>query len=557
MASPQNGFTSTTTPVPATGDVLVDSLTGDYKAGGALGTGTVLTYSFPWSASPVAVWASNPSYSPLNEPSAGFALNAMQQAAFRAALATWSAVANIQFFEVADAPDSVGDIRVGWTALPNPPSDAWTWQSEDYWASAGDIWLSSAMLGRQPAADWLAGGFNYMALIHEVGHALWMEHPFEGAAPMPEEFDNHQYTVMSYTEHAHFLFVQYHPAVQESDGSITVHWELVPVYPCTPMLLDVAAIQRLYGTNIGWHTGDDVYTFDPATPFFMTLWDAGGIDTISASDFKTNCVLDLRDGQYSSLHIFPDPTITGLVNPPLVPSIPNGYDGTDNLAIAWGAILENAIGGDGDDVLIGNAVGNRLTGNGGNDRLDGGHGIDTAYFIGSFGQFHVTNISPGSWSLQDSLGFEGIDLLRDVERLHFADKRIALDLMPDDHAGRSLEFLGVLAPTAIRNPGTLGVILDLFDQGLNLGDVFQMAIDRNLVSQLAGSGSNADLARLAFRNVVGSEVDTVTLDILVGFMDGRSAGYSQSEFLTVVAGMEINRTHIDLIGWQETGIEFA
>ena len=130
-------------------------------------------------------------------------------------------------------------------------------------------------------------------------------------------------------------------------------------------------------------------------------------------------------------------------------------------------------------------------------------------------------------------------------------------MRPDEHAGQSLEFLGVLAPAAIQNPDTVGVILSLFDQGLNLGDVFQIAIDRRLVSQLAGSSSNVDLARLAFRNVVGSEADTATLDILVGFMDGRSASYSQSEFLSVVAGMEVNRTHIGLIGWQETGIEFA
>ena len=57
--------------------------------------------------------------------------------------------------------------------------------------------------------------------------------------------------------------------------------------------------------------------------------------------------------------------------------------------------------------------------------------------------------------------------------------------------------------------------------------------------------------------MVGSEADTATLDILVGFMDGRSASYSQSDFLPIVAGMEINRIHIGLIGWQETGIEFA
>jgi serralysin len=136
MASPQNGFTHTTSSVPASGDVLLDSLTGDYKAGGVVGTGAILSYSFPWSTSAFATWATDPNYSPLNEPALGFALNPMQQAAFRSALSTWSQVANLQFIEVPDNPGAVGDIRIAWTALPNPPSDAWTWQSDDFWASA-------------------------------------------------------------------------------------------------------------------------------------------------------------------------------------------------------------------------------------------------------------------------------------------------------------------------------------------------------------------------------------------------------------------------------------
>lgn len=185
MASPENRFSFATSPVPASGDVVLDSLTGNYKVGGALGTGAVLSYSFPWSNTETAAWASNPSYSPLHEPTWGFALNAVQQAAFRATLASWSAVADIRFVEVSDAYDAVGEIRIAWTGMSDPPADAWTWQSEDYWASGGDIWLSTALLGGQSVVDWEPGGFSYMALIHELGHSLWLEHPFEASTPMP------------------------------------------------------------------------------------------------------------------------------------------------------------------------------------------------------------------------------------------------------------------------------------------------------------------------------------------------------------------------------------
>ncbi|MGZ2411949.1 Ca2+-binding RTX toxin-like protein [Sphingomonas sp. F9_3S_D5_B_2] len=55
-----------------------------------------------------------------------------------------------------------------------------------------------------------------------------------------------------------------------------------------------------------------------------------------------------------------------------------GPDGrpVDNIAIAYGAKIENAIGGSGDDHILGNALNNVLTGNAGNDTLNGGLGKD-------------------------------------------------------------------------------------------------------------------------------------------------------------------------------------
>ena len=192
MASPQNQWTHATTAVAPTGNVMLDSLLGDYKAGGALGTGAVVSYSFPWRNAAPATWASNPQYTPLNEPATGFGLNAMEQAAFRSALATWSQVANLQFVEVQETATAVGDIRIAWTQSANGSSSAWTWQSPDFHASASDIWLSAARMGGQPAKDWQPGGFNYLTLVHELGHALWLEHPFEASTPLPEVYDTDQ-----------------------------------------------------------------------------------------------------------------------------------------------------------------------------------------------------------------------------------------------------------------------------------------------------------------------------------------------------------------------------
>jgi serralysin len=50
---------------------------------------------------------------------------------------------------------------------------------------------------------------------------------------------------------------------------------------------------------------------------------------------------------------------------------------TDNVGIAYGADIENAVGGSGHDLVVGNGLANLLEGNGGNDGLTGGAGGDT------------------------------------------------------------------------------------------------------------------------------------------------------------------------------------
>ena len=113
-----------------------------------------------------------------------------------------------------------------------------------------------------------------------------------------------------------------------------------------------------------------------------------------------------------------------------------------------------------------------------------------------------------------------------------------------------------VAPAVINNPAIVGAVLNLFDQGSSTRDVCQLAITIGLVGQIAGSTNSIDIARMAFLNVVGVPASTEMADLLVSFMDGRNASFSQADFLTVIAGMEINQAHIGLIGLQQTGIEF-
>ncbi|MGH7061266.1 MAG: M10 family metallopeptidase C-terminal domain-containing protein, partial [Stellaceae bacterium] len=138
------------------------------------------------------------------------------------------------------------------------------------------------------------------------------------------------------------------------------------LYPQTPMRDDILAIQSLYGENHNTRSGNTHYGFnaDPAlkstvydfsynrTPI-LTIWDGGGSDTLDLSGSSARQVIDLNPGAYSS--------VMGL---------------TDNVAIAYNCIIENAIAGSGSNTIIGNAFANLIVGGAGKDLLEGRGGND-------------------------------------------------------------------------------------------------------------------------------------------------------------------------------------
>ena len=111
-----------------------------------------------------------------------------------------------------------------------------------------------------------------------------------------------------------------------------------------------------------------------------TLSDAGGLDTINAAAMTANVVINLNK------------------------------DATSNLAngqflIAADTLIENAVGGDGNDTLIGNAANNILRGNRGNDNINGGDGNDT--LIGGEGN----DTLDGGAGSDNMMGGDGDDLM--------------------------------------------------------------------------------------------------------------------------------------------------
>ncbi|MXQ12543.1 calcium-binding protein, partial [Microvirga makkahensis] len=97
------------------------------------------------------------------------------------------------------------------------------------------------------------------------------------------------------------------------------------------------------------------------------------------------------------------------------------------------SLIENAVGGSGNDTLTGNNAANtlkggvgtdRLAGGRGNDILDGGTGTDTVVFSGARSSYNISKLSDGSFQVTDlrSGTPDGKDSVRGTEWFQFSDK---------------------------------------------------------------------------------------------------------------------------------------
>ncbi len=331
-----------------------------WNAGSPLGTPVTLTYSFMQSI---------PSYSFAGEHSGFLPLTAVQRSAVVSVLDYYGKVANLSFVEVADGGGG-GQLRFGTDRQTG--SAAYAFAPTLFDPAGGDIWLAN---NQSSNSTFEAGGYGLSTLLHEVGHALGLKHPGNygsgDVAPfLPADEDSTRHTVMSYNERADGKVVEI-TGTQASYTYSIRDWSAE-----TAMPYDIAAIQYLYGAKVA--ATNDHHTFPTDRAFFATLWDGGGVDVIDCSTFSRACLIDLRDGAYSSIGKYASPYD---MLPPWYAgaSVPT-YTGQGNLAIAYGSIIENAIGGSADDVLIGSEIANTLAGGDGNDTLTGGAGADVFHF---------------------------------------------------------------------------------------------------------------------------------------------------------------------------------
>lgn len=198
-------------------------------------------------------------------------------------------------------------------------------------------------------------------IIHEIGHALGLEHPFDGAVRLPGVtgstspgdfgLNNELFTTMAYNR-----------ASIPGDPDAFVTGQKQYASP-----LDIAALQYIYGANTTYNGGDDVYTFEPGR---FTIWDTGGWDMIDASDAPRGVRVDLGAATLA-------PEAGGGWPSYATPIDHGGWEEIDSvLTIAYGVVIEGIEGSAQGDLLIGNGADNRMIGHGGGDEIYGEDGDD-------------------------------------------------------------------------------------------------------------------------------------------------------------------------------------
>lgn len=177
-------------------------------------------------------------------------------------------------------------------------------------------------------------------------------------------------------------------------------------------------------------------------------------------------------------------------------------------------------GADNDEIEAGNGN-DVLIGAGGDDKLAGGSGIDTAVYYPGVGEHRWWQEGGGI----KVVGRDGLDVLSGIERLHFSDADIALDI--DGNAGKVYRLYQAAFDRTPDKVG-LGFWISAVDQGASLNQVATGFIDSAEFRGLYGAApSNAELVALLYQNVLHRAGEKGGVDFWLSVLDQKLASFAE------------------------------
>lgn len=440
-------------------------------------------------------------------------LNAAQQSAARLSMAIWDDLISPSVVQVTSGNGS--DVEFGLSSTATDYAHSYYPQNGGVWFNATDSGLLAPRVGQ----------YAFETLLHEIGHALGLDHMGSYNGPgnnQPSCYqDSTVYSIMSYFGPDHRL------------GQNQVAWadwvgaDGTAYSPQTPMLSDVMAIQTVYGADTTTRTGDTVYGFNSNvtgdlaaiynfaqnTHPILTIYDAGGVNTLDLSGYSTSSSINLNGGAFSSCNSM-----------------------TNNVAIAYGCWIRNAVGGSGSDTINGNALDNTLTGGRGNDVLIGGEGFDWAVYSGSLSGYRVANDSVGVRVVDITAGRDGIDTLTSVERLKFTDMNLAFDVL--GAAGKGYRLYKAAFDRTPDYTG-LGYWIKELDSGASLpGVAASFVASPEFMAMYGANGSDANFVKLLYNHVLHRDPDQAGYDY---WLNDMSHGQSRASVLALFSESPENK----------------
>jgi serralysin len=470
-----------------------------------------------------------------------------QKAATREAFQYWDDVVSTEFVEtnINDADIALGNYtnQPGTQAYARLLANTVTsnpYINDQIRDIGGDVWVN-----RNTASNFQLdeGGYGMNTLVHEIGHGFGMLHPgdynaspgvsLSYAANAEYYQDTRSYSILSY----------WNPRdIGARDFDFTV---MNIAYGATPMVHDILAMQLKYGAEMTTRTGDTVYGFNSTagrdafdfvkTPApMMAIWDAGGIDTLDASGYKTNQVINLTPGSLSSIGgitaeefptfaqvnanraaagMAPTSQATYDANKNVFMTNPGLYGRiTDNVGIAYGATIENAVGGSGHDTMIGNGADNVLSGNAGNDLIASGLGNDT--LDGGLGNDEMLGgagndlyVVGEAGDIVTELGGEGTDTVKSAIDYTLGDNVEMLVLTGSAKSGTGNGLDNTLTGNALGNT-------------LNGGAGNDRLIGGDGIDFMTGGAGNDVFVAEINATKVASKAGAVSLDVVLDFGAG-------------------------------------